>query len=52
MIDLNRDKKGYRSYIIKINKFNQGNIKQIKEGDNVIFQMLLWLSRKECHYGL
>ena len=35
MVDLNREfnKKGYRSYIIKINKFNQRNIKQIKEGD-------------------
>ncbi len=45
MVDLNREfnKKGYRSYIIKINKFNQRNIKQIKEGDNVIFQM--------SHYG-
>lgn len=45
MIDLNREfnRKGYKSYIIKINKFSQRSINNIKPGDNIIFQM--------SHYG-
>ena len=45
VVDLNRElnKRGYKSFIIKIDKFNQRSIDNIKTGDNVIFQM--------SHYG-
>ena len=41
MIDVNREfnKIGYKSSIIKINKFKDKQIKKINYGDNVIFQM-------------
>ena len=41
MLDVNRkfNKIGYKSSIVRINKFKDRKIKNIKQGDNVIFQM-------------
>ena len=41
MKEVNKElnKIGYKSQIIKINKFKDRKIKNIKKGDNVIFQM-------------
>ena len=47
------NKIGYKSQIIKINKFKDRKIKNIKKGDNVIFQMSAYgYQKKVCLCGL